>query len=323
VRFTAALLLALGSMLPFTVTAGEVGASPWGPDDEIGRLNLMTDESRADVLRRVRGGKIYDLAVEYRVGMPSWFALGDPRYQFWLTHTPRGTAVDDPLSVGDAMNAHVSYTGDAVSMYTHMGTHVDALNHFGLDGRIWNGFSADEHLGDRGWTRAGAEKIPPIVARGVLIDLPAALGVEELAPGYRVAPADLERALKRQKVALREGDVVLVRTGRMRHVGDASAYMTEAPGLTLDAARWLVEEHGAMALGADNLSFEVFPGNSDESWVPVHTYLLAEQGVTILEVVDLEGLATDGVYEFAFVGASLKLAGASGAPMRPIAMPIR
>jgi kynurenine formamidase len=80
---------------------------------------------------------------------------------------------------------------------------------------------------------------------------------------------------------------------------------------------------GAMLLGSDNLSLETFPVETPENWVPVHTYLEAEQGVAIMEVVDLEALSRDRVYEFAFIGASLKLRGASGAPMRPIAIPVR
>ncbi len=316
IAFALTATLAHGDPLP------RVGKSPWGDADELGRLNLMTDASRLAVLARIGGGRVYDLGVEYHVGMPSFSALGDPRYQYWLTHTPQGTAVDDPAHVGPTQNAHVSYTGDAVSLYTHMGTHIDALNHFGLNGEIYNGFAAEEHLGDRGWRRAGAETIVPIVARGVLIDVAAAKGLDELPPGYRIGAGDLRATLARQNVALEPGDVALIRTGRMRGYGDAAGFVTEAPGLGLDAARFLVEESGVMSVGADNLSLEVFPPEGEGNWVPVHTYLLAEHGVTILEVVYLEDLARDGVHEFAFIAAPLKLRGASGAPVRPMALPL-
>jgi len=301
----------------------EVGESPWGREDEIGRLNLMTDKSRAAILSRVAGGKSYDLSVEYFIGMPSWQAAGDPHYRIWMTHTPNGTVKDDPLSLGRAMNEHVSYTGAAISMYTHMGTHIDSLNHFGLNGKIWNGFSADEHLGDRGWTVAGAENIPPIIARGVLIDVAAAKGVDMLADGYRVTRDDLVNAVDLQGVELRDGDVVLIRTGRMNLYENASAYMANPPGLGMAAARFLVEESGAMIVGADNLSLEAFPSEVSDNYVPLHTYLLAQHGVPILELVNLEGLAEDRVYEFAFIGGSLKLRGADAAPIRPIAIPVR
>ncbi len=300
-----------------------VGVSPWGPKDEIGRLNLMTPQSRAAVLARVEGTRVYDLSVDYFIGMPSWQAAGDPPYQMWMTHTPHGDQVADSMKVGKETSAHVGYTGVAISMYTHMGTHIDALNHFGLDGKIYNGFSAAEHLGDRGWKVTGAEKLPPIVARGVLIDLPRAKGVSMLADGYRVTKQDLQAALARQRTLLQRGDVVLVRTGRMQVYENAQAYMKNPPGMGIEAARFLVEEGGAMIVGADNLSFEAFPSEVQGNYVPVHTYLLAQQGVPILELVQLEQLAKDGVYEFAFVGGSLKLRGSDAAPIRPIALPFK
>lgn len=301
-----------------------VGRSPWGPDDELGALNRMTDASRASVLARIAGGKVYDLGVDYFVGMPSWHVLGDPRYQYWLTHTPRGTAVDDPAHVGEEQNRIVSYTGDAVSFYTHMGTHIDALNHFGLNGKIYNGFSADEHLGDKGWRKTGAETIPPIIARGVLIDVAAAKGVDVLPDSYGITVDDLKAALRRQEVELESGDVVLLRGGRMRMWPQDEGYVDDQPGLSLAAARWLAEDNEVIAIGGDNLSLEHFPvADGSKTWVPVHTYLLAQAGVPIIEVVQLEELARDRVYEFAFVAASLKLRGASAAPFRPLALPLR
>ncbi len=303
--------------------AQTVAKSPWGPDDEIGRLNLMTPQSQAAILSRLSAAGSYDLSVEYFIGMPSWQAAGDPHYRIWMTHTPHGNTVADPLGLGERMNEHVSYTGAAVSMYTHMGTHIDALSHFGLDGRIWNGFEARRHLGDRGWEVAGAEKIPPIIARGVMIDVASAKGVEMLPDGYRVTREDLVEALKKQRVELRKGDVVLIRTGRMRHYADADAYMQNPPGMGMAAASFLVEESGAMIVGADNLSFETFPSEVEGNYVPLHTYLLAQTGTPIIELAYLEELARDGVYEFAFIGGSLKLRGADAAPMRPIAIPVR
>lgn len=300
----------------------QVGQSPWGTTDEIGRLNLMNNASRAEILSRIKGGKTYDLSVEYHIGMPSWQAAGDPHYRIWMTHTPNGTVIDDPLGLGEDMNQHISYTGAAISMYTHMGTHIDGLTHFGLDGKIWNGFEAKKHIGDRGWQVAGAEKIPPIVARGILIDVARNKGLEMLQPGYRITREDLLQTLQRQAVSLEQGDVVLIRTGRMQLYDDADAYMANPPGLGMSAAKFLVEEGGAMIVGADNLSLEAFPSELESDYVPLHTYLLAEQGTPIIELAWLEELSRDNVYEFAFIGGSLKLRGADAAPLRPIAIKI-
>jgi kynurenine formamidase len=109
----------------------------------------------------------------------------------------------------------------------------------------------------------------------------------------------------------------------MVHYNNAGEFLHEYLGISLDAVKWLVEEQGIMLLGADNLSFEAFPPERSDNWVPVHTYLLAEKGVMFIEQIFLENLAQDKVYTFAFIGASMKLRGASGAPMRPLAIPVR
>ncbi|HEX4933326.1 MAG TPA: cyclase family protein, partial [Gemmatimonadaceae bacterium] len=226
-----------------------VGRSPWGAADEIGTLNMMTPASRTAILSRIDGGRAYDLSVEYYNGMPSWSALGDPTFQMWNTHTPRGHAVDDPMKLGAQQNALVSYTGDALSMYTHTGTHIDTLNHFGLHGEIYNGFKADEHLGDQGWHKGGAEKFPPIISRGVLIDVASAKGVGVLPPSYQITPDDLTAALAKQGTKLERGDTVFIRTGKMTLFHDADAYLANPPGLSLAGAKWLVEKQGAMVIG--------------------------------------------------------------------------
>ena len=306
------------------VSSGQfVGTSPWGPNDEIGRLNMMTPESQANVMAQIDASQVYDLSVEYFVGMPSWQAAGDPHYQFWMTHTPRGAVVDNVLDVGEKINRHVSYSGSAFSMYSHTGTHIDTFSHFGLDGEIYNHFSADVYLGDKGWKRSGAETIPPLVARGVLIDLPKAKSLEMLPDNYRVTVADIKMALELQQTPLQPGDVVLIRTGRMQNYEQATQFMTNSPGLGMAAAQFLAEEGQAMIVGADNLSFEAFPSEVEGNYVPVHTYLLTQVGVPIMELVNLEALAAAEVYEFAFVGGSLKLRGADAAPLRPLAFPFK
>lgn len=318
------LIVVMGTLTFTSVYADQskVGKSPWGPDDEIGRLNLMTEASKASVLSRISGGDVYDLSVEYFMGMPGWFPAGDPRYTFWMTHTPQGTVNSDPMNVGKEMNEHVSYSGSAISMYTHTGTHIDALNHFGLDGKIYNGFDADKDLGDRGWNKTGAETIPPIVARGVLIDVAAYQGVEVLPPNFRIGKKEIQSALKSQNITLETGDVVLIRTGKMVNYKNTEAYLEAPAGLGMTGARYLVEQ-GAMVIGGDNLSLEAFPSEIEGNYLPVHTYLLAQHGIPIMELVNLEKLSQEKVYQFAFIGGSLKLRGADAAPMRPIAIPIK
>jgi kynurenine formamidase len=281
--------------------------SPFGSDDEIGMLNLIDASSRKAIMDRADPSKVYDLSVDNFVGMPGWFGAEDQPYQIWMTHTPRGEQADDVMRVGKASNELVSYSGDSISMYTHTGTHIDALNHFGYHGGIFNGFSVDEHLGSRAWRKAGADKHPPIIARGVMLDVAGMLGVD---------------VLKHQGTELRPGDVVFVRTGRMRLWPDRAAYLPNPPGINREGAEFLAKA-GAIVIGADNHSLEQAPSADPENWQVVHTYLLAEAGVPILEIANLEDLAEDRVFEFAFFGACIRLRGATGAPMRPVAMPLR
>ena len=206
----------------------EVSASPFGADDQIGMLNLIDAESRAAIVSRADAGKVFDLAVDHFVGMPGWLAANDPAFQIWMTHTPRGEELADVMAVGADANRLVSYSGDAVAMYTHTGTHVDSLNHFGYRGRIFNNFSAQDHLGSRHWQISGADKHPPVIARGLLLDVAGLHGLEMLPPSYGIGPDDLAGCLKHQETELRPGDVVMVRTGRMRAWPDPGAYMTES-----------------------------------------------------------------------------------------------
>lgn len=289
--------------------------SPWGPTDEIGTLNMMTDASRLDVLKQVGAGKAYDLAVDLFVGMPTCCApFGDPTFQIFMTHTPARKEETELLS----------YSGDGVSMYTHTGTHIDALNHFGLRGKIWNQVSADDALGVRGWTKSGVDKYPPIIARGVMIDVAKHKKLQHLPMSYAITVADLQAALKSQGTVLRPGDVVLTRTGVMNLWPDQAKYrLADQPGLSLEAAQWLVESQKAMVVGADNFGVESFPSSDPQNFVPVHTYLQAEQGVSLLEALWLEDLSKDQVYEFLFIATPLKMRGATASPIRPIAIPLQ
>lgn len=308
--------LALAPVPAVAQIAKNVAAkSPWGPADEIGTLNAMTDASRLDVLKHVASGKVYDLGTDLFVGMPlCCTAFGDPSFQIFMTHAP----------ARDGGKEVLSYSGDGVSMYTHTGTHIDALNHFGLHGKIWNDVSADDAMGVRGWTKSGVDKYPPIIARGVMIDLAKSKNLVHLPSSYAITVADLQAALKSQGTKLRPGDVVLIRTGLMTLWPDPAKYrLLDEPGLGLEAAQWLVEENKAMLLGADTLGVEQLPSPNPANFVPVHSYLLVEKGVSLIEAMWLEDLAKDQVYEFLFIGSPLKFRGGTASPMRPLAIPIR
>ena len=275
-------------------------ASPWGPTDEIGRLNWMTPASRATALARADAAEAFDLAVDYFVGMPSWTVLGDPEYDIWLTHTPEA-------------EGH-AYAGTAFKMYSHTGTHICGLNHLGEEGRFWNDWTPDKELGSRTWEVGGV--YPPIIARGVLLDVAGSLGVECLEESHEISAAELEAAGTSR---LQHADVAVVRTGRMSRWPDPTTFMDAPPGLGMEAARFLAEDLDVMCIGVD-CGGEALPPADPDAFLPVHSYLLARAGVPVFENLWLEELAASDVREFAFLAFPMKLRGSTGAPVRPVAL---
>lgn len=301
----------------------KVSKSPWGADDEIGRLNWITQDSNRTILEHLDGSHVFDLNVEYFIGMPSWVAAGDPKYEIWMTHTPQGSVNDNLSGVGSHVHEKYSYCGDSIHMYTHCGTHIDTLNHLGFYGKFWNGWTADRDLGSRLWNKGGLEKYPPVIARGVLLDVAGMHGVDCLPDSYAVTPQDLQDTAKKQEVELHQKSVVLVRTGRMSVWPDFHGYLDGSPGISLGSAKWLCEEMGAMCIAGDTIGLEVLPSEEENVFLPVHAYMFATAGAQIIEVVDMEEVAAEKQYEFAFLGFPLKLRGATGAPMPSYAVPLK
>jgi len=156
----------------------------------------------------------------------------------------------------------------------------------------------------------------------VLLDIAALHSTSCLPDSYPITKADVEEARRRQGLELRRGDVVLVRTGSISKWPHPE-YLSNAPGLGLAASRYLCEEAGAMCVATDTIAFEALPPEQPETFLPVHCYMLATAGAQIMEVVNMEELAAERLYEFAFFGFPLRLRGSTGAPLRPIAIPLR
>ena len=250
-------------------------------------------------------------------------AAGDPPYDIWMTHTPTGSIRDGLTGLGPEIHERYSYCGDSMSMYTHCGTHIDTLNHLGHCGMFWNGWKEETQLGSRHWRVGGADKYPPIIARGVLIDVAGAHGVDCLPPSYAIGPDELKKVASSQGTEIRTGDVVLIRTGRMNVWPDYDGYLRNSPGIDLPACKYLCEEAGAMCIGSDTIGVEVMPFTEKDSFLPVHAYMFSTAGAQIIEVCQLEELAAAKQYEFAFMGFPLKLVGATGSPFRPICVPLK
>ena len=201
----------------------------------------------------------------------------------------------------------------------HTGTHIDALSHQADALTLCGGIPTGDVQTPRGFTEHGVEKIPPIAAPGVLLDVAALKGVEALEPGHAVTDTDLMECCGRQGVQVEAGSVALVRTGNARFWGDEERYL-DGPGMDGTASRWLADR-GVLAVGADNMAWDV-PGLRDPELgclLPGHLILLARRGVYIIENLTLEELAAAGHHRFEFICLPLKLVGATGSPVRPVA----
>ena len=300
----------------------------WGKDDEVGALNAMTDQSRAAALKLAATGKVYDLGIAYSRRSYKW--PGHSPGEIMSFRSPAGEEAQKESVVNPMGNSSVTrWHSNALFMNDNVATQIDGLGHItiGADHHWYNGFKEAEHGGDFGIQKCDNVSIPPIVARGVLLDIAAARKVDELPTGYPISPADVDAALAQQKVSLRPGDVVLVRTGTLRHWGTdgdnhAKIGQHDSAGITLQTAKYLVERHGAMLIASDTSGLEVNPAPAgSNSFIPVHKYLLVEQGVHIGEFHYLEDLARDKVYEFCYVATVNKIQGAvAGFTLRPLAL---
>jgi kynurenine formamidase len=203
----------------------------------------------------------------------------------------------------------------------HTGTHIDALCHQAADLVLHGGIEVSATVqGSRGFTQHSIEHVPPIVAPGVLLDMAAYQGVEALPEGYAVSAAELQACCERQGVAIQPGDVVLVYTGNERAWDDEACYL-RGPGMAGDASRWLAKQ-GVVAVGADNMAWDVLGLQDSElgCTLPGHVIFLVQHGIYIIENLRLSELAASHAYRFTFICTPLKFVGATGSPVRPIAV---
>jgi kynurenine formamidase len=294
----------------------------WGADDERGTLNYVTPADIVKAARLVTRGAIFSLAIPFDARGPQGRKSRrfNPIHQMTLTGPDFTTgAIARPGGVG--------FTDDLVIMPLQCATQWDALSHCFLDGRLYNGYDANL-VSSAGAARNGIEKIArEVVARGLLVDVPRVKGLRWLEPGYAITVDDLEAALAAERVEAGEGDALLVRTGMMamcRAKGGWGDYAGgPAPGLSFSTAGW-VHERRLAAVATDTWAMEVQPHEIPDSYQPLHQVFIANMGLLIGEIFELEELAEDcakdAVYEFLFVAPPLPITGAVGSPINPLAI---
>jgi len=301
----------------------------WGRADEIGALNTLGPDDVKAAMSLVRQGKVYDMGVTYDRTSYKW--PGHSPGEILTFRSPEGVKrqKDLPFTQGPGNTVGTAWHSSALFISDNVGTQLDGLGHItaGNDNHWYNGFKEEDWGGNWGLRKCANESVPPIVCRGVLIDVAGFRKVDALPAHFRITPKILQEALAAQGTQIRPGDAVFIRTGTLRYWGEAGSDHEkigehDSAGIDLEAARWLVAEKGAVLIGSDTSGLEVGPApEGSKSFNPVHDYLLVQQGVHIGEFHNLEGLATDRGYEFAYVLGVNKVKGAAaGFVLRPLAL---
>jgi len=305
----------------FTGTTFAGQAYSYAPGDEVGALNEMTPASVVAAAKEVKTGRVYDLDPGRFRGMPLW--PGHPPYEVVTFRTPLGEYNQkDQAWLLSNNDAHIGFISEVMIGCMHTGCHMDSLAHItvGQDNHWYGGFKESKDLGDWGPLKADISTTPPVVTRGVLIDVAAYKGVKMLPAAYCITVADLKGALAKQGTVLKPGDTVLVRTGQLSVWPDkAEMGKGGGAGLGLEAVKWLAINNKTILMGVDQAAFECDSPDPTNPH-PVHQFMLIENGIHIMEFTYLEDLSKDKVYDFMFVVCPLKNKGCTGSMIRPIAV---
>jgi kynurenine formamidase len=281
--------------------------SRWGATDERGAANLMKPETVLRAARLITVGEVIELGHPLFAGMPFY---GDRIFsqQLKRTNWPPGS------------NNRGSNEEVVTTELGQVGTQIDGFAHQSIGNGLYNCFKMDELATRTGFSKLGIEKAGGMFTRGVLLDIAALRGVEMLGDRYEITARDLQDALERQQITLEPGDAVIVHTGYGKLWGkDDVRYYRTQPGLGVEAAAWLARQ-SPMIVGSDTCCVEVNPNPNPRLSSPVHQILLVSSGIYLIESLKLDELVGKGVQEFAFIVEPLKLKGATGSSVAPLAV---
>jgi len=300
----------------------------WGTDDQLGTLNHIQPSDVVAAAGLVRSGRVFSLSIPVGESGPQTGGFG--RFNPIHLMIRDGNAAVTGTVVRDFYGGRDRYirgTDDLLILPLQSGTQWDALSHIIFDGKIYNGYDATS-VGSKGAILNDiAVASERIVGRGVLLDVPRALGLPWLEPGHQIHAADLDACLEAQGVEVGRGDIVLIRTGQMAQCRDAGSWGAyaggSAPGLALDTATWIFDRDIA-AVATDTWGMEVLPNETPDVFQPMHIILLVHAGLMVGEIFELEALAddcaADGQYEFLFSAPPLPITGGVGSPVNPMAI---
>ena len=300
--------------LTLNATADECRPAEWGAGDQIGAANRVTPERTVAAAGLVKQGMSHPLGIVIAPGMPAY----PPRYtQLQVVQPEQHFRTDTTEQFG----WNITSNDDLVQMWLGTGPQLDGLGHLGEAGEFYNCNKGKDFSSITGLTKLDISQIPPMVARGVLIDMARYFDVDHLAPAQAFSRDDIEAAMSQQKITIGEGDVVMFHTGWTDAMldSDPEQWVSTIPGIDNDAARYLAS-FKPLAVGADTWGLGAVPPKPGDKVFYDHAILLKENGIYILETMNTGRLAQEGVTEFMFVLGQARLKGAVQMVINPVAM---
>ncbi|MFC5699314.1 cyclase family protein [Pseudomonas sp. GCM10022186] len=306
-RLVLASAIALAS---HSVVAADWYPSAYGANDEIGAANLLTPDLVLQATKLVKSGKTYPLAVPVSKDLPAF-----RHRSFKLYNIQPGEQAGETLGPNK-----FTFNDELVNAWTGVGTQLNGIGHIGIDNLYYNGNKAADFVTVEGVTRLGIEKVPPLVTRGVVLDMTAHYGQAVVPGGTEFKVADIKAVLAKQGISLRKGDVVLFNTGWLELIGkDNRQFLDTEPGIGMEAAEWLADQ-GIVAFGGDTWASEVYPNPSVAAEFPVNQFMLAKRGIYNLELIDSRALVRDKAWEFLFVLGQPLYVGSTQVNINPVAI---
>ncbi len=292
------------------VGAQECEPSRWGAEDEVGNANLITPGTVLQAAQLIKTGKTYSLGITVDAETPAF----PPRQLSLIVVQPDQQGGATPL-------ADRSYNDDIFSGWFGIGSQLDGLGHLGLNDEYYNCNKAADFASITGLTKLGVEKVPPIVARGIVLDMAAYYKVRHLEAGQAFSVEDVRAVEENQGTPVRQGDVVLFHTGwtDAKLASDPNAWVSAAPGISAVAAQYLANK-SVVAVGSDTWGLDVVPPEDATQPFPSHVILLKNHGIYILETMNTGPLVADGAFEFLFVLGQAKVRGAVQMMINPVAI---
>ncbi len=288
-----------------------VKESKFGPDDQVGNLNLLTSAKTLEAAKLIKTGKTYRLGIETNSDTPAYA----PRF-FSITILQPGQT--GGTTVGPTKT---TYNDDIITGWAGIGSQIDGLGHVGIDGAYYNCHQAADFAKTDGLTRLGIENVPAVATRGIVLDMAGYLGVDIVKEGTAFNRAEIEGAMKRQGLeSIGSGDVVLFHTGWNQLIGkEDKRYASVEPGLGVEGAKYLASLDVAM-VGADSWAVEVIPFEEGAGVFEVHQILLAQNGIHLLENMNTRELVEDEAWEFFFTLGAARITGAVQSIINPVAI---